>query len=83
MPVESDQQLADDPLLQVAAENGYNFLPWNVPANKGLLVYRNLVTRQFFDGDIGRVPMLDGSNPINVLLHQAQNYMPDGIWVTI
>jgi hypothetical protein len=65
----------DTEVMQVALENGYNFIPWNVPSDRGIIIYRNLVTRDFFDGDIDRVPVLDGAVPINVLLQQAQNFI--------
>lgn len=65
----------DTEVMQVAAENGYNFIPWNIPSGRGIVLYRNLVTRNFFDGDIDRVPVLDPSNPLNVLFQQAQHFI--------
>jgi len=65
----------DTDLMAVAAESGYNYIPWNVTGNKGILVYRNLVTRNHFDGNIDRVPLLDGGNQINVFLQESRNFI--------
>jgi hypothetical protein len=35
---------------------GFNFLEWNVPRKKGYLIYRNMLTKPGFEGNISKVP---------------------------
>jgi hypothetical protein len=44
---------------------GLNLVQWRVPrGSRGIFIYRNLVTRAGFEGDIGRVPELSFANAL-------------------
>lgn len=55
---------------------GYNFLEWNMPWKKGLILFRHMLAAESFEAQIDRVP------PINVEMDdftstEAQHYLGD------
>lgn len=57
---------------------GRNFLPIRVEPGEPLgIIYRQLLPRSGFAGNVRQVPVLDGSEPVNVLLQDARYYIGD------
>lgn len=52
----------DEPALRAAAGDRI-FVPWSTPDDELLLLYRNLVTAEGFEGAIAQVPYFDGGEP--------------------
>lgn len=57
---------------------GMNLVQWRVPAGRrAVLIYRNLVTRPGFAGDIARVPRIDTTNFLGWRNLRAQLFIHD------
>ncbi len=62
---------------------GFNFMEWNVPRNKGFIIYRNMLTKEGFAGHFLQVPPLKEKNKNAFLEFEAGQYIgeyaPKGI----
>ncbi|MBN1152280.1 MAG: hypothetical protein JXA58_03630 [Dehalococcoidia bacterium] len=69
--------IGDDSIGVRAQQLGYNFMPWRAQTAQGTLLYKNILTNPGYPGAISQVPYLDLSNPANVYLLDAKNYIGD------
>lgn len=60
-----------------AEERGYNFMPWQVKRNTGIVLYRNLVTDPTYPGNIRNVPEWNQEDPQSIYTDDAKNWIGD------
>lgn len=86
--------IGDIAIKDWANQGGYNFMPWLAKSQQAVVIYRNLVTNENFEGNIIKVdvlsglkrdPIKDSSDP-RIYNCDASNYIgsyaPTGIKVT-
>ena len=79
--------IGDKGIRRQAEKRGYNFMPWLIRGQTGTVIYRNLVTDPSYAGSIDKVPLLDLSDPGNILAQNATrflgDYAPTGVTVSL
>ena len=56
-------------------EKGFNFMEWNIPRDKGYIIYRNMLTSKDFEGNIINVPALKDTGIDAFTNKEAGNYI--------
>jgi hypothetical protein len=64
-------------LRRAALRRGFNFMPWLIRRERGVIVYRNLVAEPGYAGNIDKVPGIDLSDEQNIYLQDATNFIGD------
>ncbi len=79
--------IGDKGLRRQAEKRGYTFMPWLIRGRTGVVIYRNLVTDPSYAGSIDKVPLLDLSDPGNILAQNSTrflgDYAPTGVTVSL
>ena len=69
--------IGDENIKGKAKKAGYNFMPWMVQDTSLVLIYRNILGDPSFAGYLGKVPVISMSNPRNIFIQNARNYIGD------
>ena len=69
--------IGDENIKGKAKKAGYNFMPWMVQDTSMVLIYRNILGDPSFAGYLGKVPVISMSNPRNIFIQNARNYIGD------
>ena len=69
--------IGDENIKGKAKKAGYNFMPWLVQDTCMVLIYRNILGDPSFAGYLGKVPVISMSNPRNIFIQNARNYIGD------
>lgn len=67
---------SDEALEARTVELGYNFLEWNMPWKKGLILFRHMLADPNFEAQIDRVPPIN-SDMSDFGPNEAQHYLGD------
>ena len=79
--------VGDKGIRRQAEKRGYDFMPWLIRGQTGVIIYRNMVTDPSYAGSIDKVPLLDLSDPRNISAQNATrfigDYSPTGVVVSV
>lgn len=71
--------IGGEQIRKQAEKRGYNFMPGKITGDKGVILYRHMLTDPTFPGLISLVPVvaISKEHPENIFLQDAKNFIGD------